>query len=122
MPRYRVPMEQRRFARELRRNQTALEQRLWHELRARRLDGWKFRRQVPIEGYVADFVCFEAQLIVEMDGPLHRTPERQQKDAARDAVLGRWGFRTLRFDDETALGRMVDDIRDSLKTAPSPGL
>jgi very-short-patch-repair endonuclease len=114
-------MEQRRFAKELRTNQTVPEQRLWHEFRARRLEGWKFRRQVPIEGYVADFVCFEARLIVEMDGPLHRTPERQQRDAARDAVLGR-GFRTLRFDDETALGRIVDDIRDSLKPAPSPGL
>jgi very-short-patch-repair endonuclease len=98
-------MEQRRFAKELRKNQTVPEQRLWHELRARRLDGWKFRRQVPIEGYVADFVCFEARLIVEMDGPLHRTPERQQKRTPHamrfsvDGVFGRSGSMTkLRSD------------------------
>jgi very-short-patch-repair endonuclease len=120
VPRYRVPTERRRFAKQLRTNQTALEDRVWHEIRAKRLDGWKFRRQVPIDGYVADFVCFEARLIVEVDGPLHQTPEQVRKDAARDAILRQRGFRTLRFDDEAALGRMLEDIRDALARPPLP--
>ncbi len=101
-------------------NQTALEARLWHEIRAKRLDGWKFRRQVPIKDYVADFVCFEARLIVEVDGPLHKEPENRLRDAERDAVLRREGFRVLRFDSDIALGRMVDDIRRVLKAPPLP--
>jgi very-short-patch-repair endonuclease len=94
--------------------------RLWHELRAKRLDGWKFKRQVPIEGYVADFACFEARLIVEVDGPLHQRPEQMLKDAERDAVLRRHRFRILRFDGDAALGRMVADIRAALAEYPSP--
>jgi len=120
MPRHEVPSEQRRFAKQLRRDQTALERHLWHELRARRLDGWKFRRQVPIEGFIVDFVCFEARLIVETDGPLHRRPENQLRDAKRDALLLKQGFRVLRFDSEVALGRMVEDIRHMLAQAPLP--
>ena len=120
MPRHRVSEEQRNFAKQLRSQQTALEARLWHEIRAKRLDGWKFRRQVPIEGYVADFVCFEARLIVEVDGPLHRTDEARLHDAERDAVLQDAGFRVLRFDSEIALGRMVEDIRSALALPPLP--
>ena len=59
MARHRVPEEQRRFAKSLHREQTALEARLWHEIWAKRLDSWKFRRQAPIGPYVADFVCLE---------------------------------------------------------------
>jgi very-short-patch-repair endonuclease len=83
MPRYRIPGARRDFAKKLRRESTKLEERVWHELRAGRLDGWKFKRQVPIEGYIVDFLCFEARLIVEMDGPLHREEGQYAKDSAR---------------------------------------
>jgi very-short-patch-repair endonuclease len=122
MPKYRVPDEQRDFAKKLRREQTALETRLWHEIRAKRLDDWKFRRQVPIGPYVVDFVCFEARLIVEADGPLHRQAENRMHDARRDAVLQERGFRILRFDADVALGRMVEDIRLALSFPPLPTL
>jgi very-short-patch-repair endonuclease len=122
MPKYRVPDEQRDFAKKLRREQTALETRLWHEIRAKRLDDWKFRRQVPIGPYVVDFVCFEARLIVEVDGPLHRQAENRMRDAKRDAVLKERGFRILRFDADVALGRMVEDIRRALRSPPLPTL
>jgi very-short-patch-repair endonuclease len=121
MPRHRIPEERHDFAKTLRTEQTELESRLWHELRAKRLDGWKFKRQVPIEGYIVDFVCFEGRLIVEMDGPLHRKPEQQAKDAVRDGSLQAQGFRILRFSDEAALGRVVDEIRHALCASPSPG-
>jgi very-short-patch-repair endonuclease len=86
-------METSRRARALRRSSTATERRLWGLLRAKRLDGLKFRRQVPIGRYVADFLCLRHRLIVEADGPFHEA----EKDAARDAWLRDQGFRVLRF-------------------------
>jgi very-short-patch-repair endonuclease len=77
----------------MRRNPSVTERRLWRLLRDRRLAGLKFRRQVPIGPYVADFVCLSARLIVEADGPLHD----EAHDAKRDAWLGGQGFRVLRF-------------------------
>jgi len=59
----------------------------------RRLDGLKFRRQTSIGPFIVDFVCFDARLIVEADGPHHEA----EADRARDAELARRGFRVLRF-------------------------
>jgi len=58
-------------ARDLRHEQTEAEKRLWGYLRAKRLQGWKFNRQVPIAPYIVDFLCVEAKLIVEVDGATH---------------------------------------------------
>jgi len=120
MPRDRVDPKERAFAGKLRREQTALEADLWRELRDRRFEGRKFRRQVPIEVYVVDFVCFESRLIVEVDGPLHREAERRLKDIERDAVLEQHGFRTLRFDGEVPVARMLAEISRALASAPHP--
>ncbi|OCW57202.1 endonuclease domain-containing protein [Hoeflea olei] len=84
----------RRFARAMRRAPTEAEQRPWGALRNRRLDGLKFRRQVPLGAWIADFVCMEAGLVVEVDGTQHADSRR---DAARDAGLEALGFRVLRF-------------------------
>jgi very-short-patch-repair endonuclease len=81
-------------ARKLRRNQTDAELKLWLHLRNRRLDGLKFRRQVRIAGFVADFLCEDAKLIVEVDGGQHAESER---DLARSKVLQAAGFEVLRF-------------------------
>ena len=86
-------METSRRALTLRRNSTATERKLWGLLRAKRLAGLKFRRQVPIGPYVADFLCLRHRLIVEADGPFHDA----EKDAARDEWLRAQGFRVLRF-------------------------
>jgi len=83
----------RTIARRMRREPTFIERVLWKLLRNRRLDDLKFRRQVPLGPYVADFVCFGARLIVEADGPLHDV----EADARRDAWLRRQGFAVLRF-------------------------
>ena len=120
MPKHIVPAEKRAFARQLRKAQTSLEAALWRELRGRRLDGWKFRRQVPIEGYVADFVCFDRRLIIEVDGPLHAEPEQRMKDAKRDAILNGQRFRILRMNGELAPGSMIDQIRRALAEPPHP--
>ncbi|WP_176477151.1 endonuclease domain-containing protein [Mesorhizobium sp. WSM4313] len=78
----------------MRREPTEAEDRLWHELRGRRLDNIKFKRQVPIGRFVADFLCAEAKLIVEIDGSQHAESLR---DLERDAALKARGFRVLRF-------------------------
>ena len=65
------PPEKRDFARSLRRESTDAEDRLWEELRDRRLDGTKFRRQVPVPPYTADFLCAKAKLVIEVDGSQH---------------------------------------------------
>ncbi|MDO8377695.1 endonuclease domain-containing protein [Phenylobacterium sp.] len=82
-------------ARSLRATQTHAEARLWHVLRARRLGGWKWRRQVPVGPYIADFLCLEAALVVELDGGQHS--ETLAYDARRTAYLQAQGFRVIRF-------------------------
>ena len=81
-------------ARRLRRNQTDAEMRLWLHLRDRRLIGLKFRRQVPVAGFVADFLCETAKLIIEIDGSQHADNEH---DAMRTAELNAAGYEVLRF-------------------------
>ena len=77
----------------MRRNPSAAERRLWKLLRDRKLEGLKFRRQVPIGTYFADFVCLSCRIIVEADGPLHD----EEHDAKRDAWLTSQRFLVLRF-------------------------
>jgi very-short-patch-repair endonuclease len=78
----------------MRSTRTNAEHRLWQILRAKRFAGYKFKRQLPIDPYVADFVCLRARLIVEADGGQHAESIR---DARRDAYLKSQGFRILRF-------------------------
>ncbi len=92
--RQKVPDRHRHFARTMRADSTLAENRLWQVLRNRQLEGFKFKRQVPLENYIIDFVCFDARLIVEVDGFQHAESER---DVARDAFFQGEGFRILRF-------------------------
>ncbi|MCI5077371.1 endonuclease domain-containing protein [Oricola sp.] len=96
----------RAFAREMRGNPTQAEERLWGALRNRRLDMLKFRRQVPIGPYIADFVCMEAKLIVEVDGTQHAESRR---DSLRDTDLEARGFRVLRFWNDEVM-RELDSV------------
>ena len=82
-------------ARALRISQTEAEAKLWRALRNRQLDGFKFRRQVPIDRYIADFACVDAKLVVELDGGQHT--EAVEYDAERTKVLQACGFEVLRF-------------------------
>ena len=85
----------RRRARQLRKTMTEAEQRLWRCLRARQIEGFRFRRQVPIHGYIADFLCPQAMLVVEVDGGQHAL--QSSYDAQRTAVLEGYGYRVLRY-------------------------
>ncbi len=101
------------LARSFRKSPVLTERLLWKLLRDRKLAGVKFRRQVPIGPYVADFLCFERRLIVEADGP-HHDPDR---DAARDAWLKAQSFRVLRFTNSQVQGdgyAVLDRILEAL--------
>jgi len=88
------PPVDRRFAKSMRSTPTDAERRLWSIVRAGRIEGMKFKRQVPLDGYILDFVCFERRLILEADGRQHAESER---DARRDQHFAESGFVTLRF-------------------------
>jgi very-short-patch-repair endonuclease len=96
-PNWKVSSRLRSNARALRKNSTDAERILWSELRDHRLVGAGFRRQVPIENYVADFVCHAARLVIELDGGQHFSDEAEQRDASRSTVIGAKGFHILRF-------------------------
>jgi very-short-patch-repair endonuclease len=82
-------------ARSLRQNMTEAEKRVWQILRSHQIKGHKFRRQVPIGRYIADFACHEARLIVEIDGGQHGRSSLQEVE--RSAFLQNEGYRILRF-------------------------
>jgi len=93
------------------------ERRLWSKLRNRQVAGVKFRRQVPIGPFIADFACVEARLIVEVDGETHGNDEQEARDAARTAKLEREGWRVMRFwvnEVTTELDWVVDRIREAI--------
>lgn len=79
----------------LRRNATDAERILWRHLQAKQMEGVKFRRQQPIEGYIVDFVSFEKRLVIELDGGQHIL--NRDEDVVRDQCLNRNGFNVLRF-------------------------
>ena len=89
-----IPLAAKSRARDMRRTLTDAERKLWYALRDRRMQSVKFRRQAPIGFYIADFLCVQHRLVVEVDGSQHAQSSR---DAARDAWLQREGYRVLRF-------------------------
>ncbi|QCI97637.1 endonuclease domain-containing protein [Agrobacterium larrymoorei] len=88
------PPINRTRARAMRKDSTRAENLLWQVLRGGKLEGFKFRRQVPMHNYVLDFVCFDAKVIIEVDGAQHADSDA---DARRDAYFRGEGFVTLRF-------------------------
>jgi very-short-patch-repair endonuclease len=119
--RQKVPDQHRDFARSMRSDSTKAENILWQALRNKQLEGFKFKRQVPIERYIIDFVCFEARLVIEVDGSQHVD---SLSDLARDAALTRSGFRIRRFwnhDVERNIAGVCHDILLELKNSGEGG-
>ena len=90
----RAKRDLRPLAKRMRREPTDAERKLWSILRAKRLAGWKFKRQEQIDHFIVDFVCFRARLIIEADGSQHA---ENVTDEARTSYLETQGFRVLRF-------------------------
>lgn len=86
--------QKRDRARELRRDMTPAERKLWQVLKGRQLDGHRFRRQHPMGPYIADFACLEIGVVIEVDGGQH---DESEEDLRRDRFMEAKGFKVLRF-------------------------
>jgi very-short-patch-repair endonuclease len=113
-----MPKRSIQAARRLRAIETSAEEMLWNALRDRRLDGWKFRRQFPIAGFVADFGCVAARLTIEVDGKHHA--DQLESDRAREKAIAAAGYLEIRFTNEEVRERLawvLQEIRRTLDTA-----
>ncbi|HET9640461.1 MAG TPA: endonuclease domain-containing protein [Allosphingosinicella sp.] len=99
-------------ARQMRREPTEPEKRLWRNLSNRQLGGHKFRRQTTIEPFIVDFLCPAKALIVEVDGETHVA----EVDARRDALLAGRGYTTIRFTNEDVMANMDGVLTVILQT------
>jgi very-short-patch-repair endonuclease len=112
-------------ARALRKNMTLAEELLWSKVRGKRCGNLKFRRQQIIDGFIADFFCASASLVVEVDGQIHDNEEQKKIDEHRREVFNARGLREIRFrneevlnDIETVLERI--EVESTSTTPPRP--
>ena len=114
--------------RRLRSNMTGPETRLWSRLRARQLQGLKFRRQHGIGPYIVDFYCPEQSLVIEVDGDSHADADQIVKDQLRDKYFQSLGLRVIRYfnnDIVKNLAGVLEDLAEKLasgSTSPRPSL
>lgn len=87
------------FFRKLRRKMTDAENLLWSKIRGKQQKGYQFYRQKTIGNYIADFYCPKANLIIEIDGGQHYSPEGKEKDGIKDAYMANLGIKVIRFSD-----------------------
>jgi very-short-patch-repair endonuclease len=125
-PTWKVSARLRSNARALRTNSTDAERLLWSELRDHRLNGASFRRQVPIENFIADFVCHAAKLVIELDGGQHFSDEQEAADARRSKMIEAQGFHVLRFSNHDVMVNRAG-VLETIATviaerAPTPAL
>ena len=122
---WRVQPKMRVRARTLRHEQTKAERIIWYAVRAHRLDGVSFRRQVPIGPYIVDFLSYAARLIVEIDGGQHFANAQQVRDNRRDTYLRSKGYRVLRFTNLEVISNrdgVVSTIAAAVPGAQTPSL
>lgn len=87
----------------MRKRPTRAEMMLWQYLRGKRMRGCRFRRQQPIDRFIVDFYCRQAQLVVEIDGPSHQSNEAREYDEQRTRFLNEFGLSVLRFSNEQVI-------------------
>ncbi|WP_288429213.1 DUF559 domain-containing protein [uncultured Agrobacterium sp.] len=109
MSHHHVKPKHRVYARRMRKNLTDAELKLWNALRAHRLEGLGFRRQLPILGYIVDFACPEHKLIIELDGSQHATNLAAEYDQHRSQKLQQHGWTVIRFWNEAIL-KDIDNV------------
>ena len=100
------------FAKQLRQQQTDAEQLLWQVLRGRNLEGFKFRRQHPVGGYILDFYCHDANLAIELDGGGHNIENQKLYDEERTKVLSGVGISIIRFWNHDVLNSLESVLED----------
>lgn len=108
------------YSRELRQVSTEAEKLLWAELRNRKLNGLKFRRQHPIDKYIADFYCHEKKIVIEVDGVVHDKKENKEYDQARTIELDKLKINVIRFRNDEVINNMervlqkIAEVADTL--------
>ncbi len=110
-------------ARFLKAVQTKAEEVLWRRVRARKVNGFKFRRQHPIDHYIVDFYCHECRLVVEVDGKIHEQNDNPDYDKYRTQVLSNAGLTVIRFTNDQVLRNtdfVLNEIRKHLTSPPAP--
>ena len=109
-------------ARTLKKVMTTAEKILWNRLRNRKLKGFKFRRQHPIDVFIADFYCHEAKLVVEVDGRMHSLAVVKEYDAGRTHEIEKLGITVIRFTNEEVI-KDINEVLEKIKfnfTSPLP--
>ena len=112
------------LAKKQKENPTEAENFLWNNLRGKKLEGYKFRRQHIIDQFIADFVCLEKQLIIEVDGGYHTLPESDISDKQRTEILESLGYKVIRFSNEQVLNEInvvLEEINRVLDSLPLGG-
>jgi len=107
------------FARELRKNMTDAEKRLWAKIRMRQMGGHQFYRQRAIGNYIVDFYCPKAKLVLEVDGGQHYSDEQIEIDKKRSSYLNKLGLKVMRFTNLDVLNNIdvvLDEIYRYLKS------
>jgi very-short-patch-repair endonuclease len=108
------------LAKELRRNMTEAEHKLWLHLK-QGVGGLKFRRQHVLKNYIADFYCHKIKLVIEADGSIHKKPDVKEYDVIREQNLKEWGYEIVRFTndeilyDELKVIKRIAEVVDELK-------
>ena len=101
-------------AKMLRTNMTEAEQKLWENLRGKKVLGLRFRPQHPIDIFIADFYCHVIKLVIEIDGGIHQSKSQKEYDFGREGELENWGLKVIRFTNkeiENEMNRVLEDIK-----------
>jgi very-short-patch-repair endonuclease len=102
------------LAKSLRRDATSAERLLWSRLRRHEIEGFRFRRQVPLQKYIVDFACFEARLVVEVDGATHSTRMEIARDKLRERVLSADRFTVLRVTNDEVFNN-IEGVLETIR-------
>jgi very-short-patch-repair endonuclease len=108
-------------SRRLRNDTTDAERLLWKRLRGKQICGLSFHRQKPLAGYIADFYCAKAKLVIELDGSQHFEMQNQLYDAERTRVLEALGMRVLRFDNRQVVTELESVLEKILEVVLERG-
>ncbi len=99
------------FARQLRNHSTKSEIKLWKYLKGKQMQGYDFHRQKPLLNFIADFYCYELQLVIELDGYTHQFQETIIKDTIKEKELKKVGLSVLRFEDNEVMNDLENVLR-----------
>jgi very-short-patch-repair endonuclease len=101
-------------AKELRKNMTNAEKILWKRLNIKQIEGFKFRRQHPINNFIADFYCHKAKLVIEVDGEIHNSLDNREHDEGRTYEIEKYGIKIIRFKNQeifSTIEKVIDEIK-----------